>query len=72
MHCVWELGLKDFLVLFTHYNDSLANIFMWSNKYQNLFLNRVVSTFVPGRYGKYIKQFVLAENCDEIECSAYP
>lgn len=33
---------------------------------------RVASTFVPGRYGKYLKQFVLAENCDEIECSAYP
>lgn len=33
---------------------------------------RLVGGFVPGRYGKYIKQFVFAENCDAIECSAYP
>jgi len=33
---------------------------------------RFVGAVVPGRYGKYIQQFIFAENCDAIECSAYP
>jgi len=28
--------------------------------------------FVPGKYAKYVKHFIYAENCHKIKCSAYP
>merc|ERR1711936_1302193 len=32
---------------------------------------KLVVPFVPGKYGKYMKHFVYAENCHKIKCSAY-
>jgi len=33
---------------------------------------KLVVPFVPGKYGKYVKTFLYAENCHKIKCSAYP
>jgi len=33
---------------------------------------KLVVSFVPGKYGKYMKHFIYAENCHKIKCSAYP
>jgi len=35
-------------------------------------LLRIVSGFVPGTYGKYYKQFVYPDNCEKIQCGAFP
>jgi len=32
---------------------------------------KLVAPFVPGKYGKYMKHFIYAENCQKIKCSAY-
>jgi len=33
---------------------------------------QLVVPFVPGKYGKYMKHFIYADNCHKIKCSAYP
>jgi len=33
---------------------------------------KLLVPFVPGKYEKYVKHFVYAENCHKIKCSAYP